>query len=184
MTRRVKQVIACALFAIGCGGASHTETTPTPPPPSTEAPSPPALFAGHGALVLRADAPRDQPPFYAEVSPEGIVTARCGATHLSDDGALSREGTEVARIVRVGDALGVEVSGRDLGWRIGNEAGDGAPARATMTTVSDTRFTAFAGTITPSGAQLPLIGFAPAEGNESFALAFLALVLVCDDLQP
>lgn len=178
--------IASLVLLAACGAAAHEErSTFEPPPPASTIADAPALFAGHGALVLQSEPSPTRPAFYAELAPDGAITGtRCGATRLTEDGRLEREGHVVAAITREGDGFGVHAGERDLGWRIGNEAISETQMRATMTTVSDTRYTAFAGTITPSGAQLPTISFDPPDGNESLALALFATLLVCDDVGP
>lgn len=172
-----------ALVALGCGSTpAHVAS----PPPETEvvvAPPPPP-FAGHGALTLRSVAPTRaaaitgaQPPLTAELLADGAVTGtRCGATRFTDEGALEREGTVVARVVRDGDALIVESGdGTALGWRIEASA---------LITRGETRFTIDAGRISPSDAELPAVNVAPATTPDTVALAFFAALLVCDDVGP
>lgn len=176
--------LACV---VGCGGspAPHEtaphETTPDearadPPPedPPLEAP----IFAGHGAVMLRSESARDEPPLYAELAASGAITGtRCSASRLTDDGVLERDGTPIARIVAERGGLSVQLpDGTPIGWRIVGQA---------LSTSGTTGFVATgSGQITaPGDPELPSVAFTP-PSEHTLALALFAALMVCDDVGP
>jgi hypothetical protein len=155
-----------------------------PTPPRVAAPSvehddasPAPIFASHGAVTLRSESTDAGAPFHAELSADGSITGtRCGATRLSDDGALEREGAVVARVVEQGDELAIlAADDRDTGWHI---AGD------VLSASGETRFHASATGIRADDPQLPTIAVDPPTTSPRVALALFAALLVCDDLGP
>lgn len=178
-----RHALVVALVLAGCGAAAPPVAdppSPSPPPPSTAAPP----FAHHGALALRSIASTDavaragtQAPLYVELEEDGtIVGARCGATRMSDEGVIEREGTPVARVVADDGGFAIVLAdGTASGLAI---AGD------TMTTSGATRSGLAEGRITPSDPELPAVEVVPPETEPTLALALLGLVLVCDDLGP
>jgi hypothetical protein len=157
---------------IGCGSAAPPVETP---PPATQADAPAPLFASHGPITLRSS-DTTRPPFVAELMADGTVTGtRCGATRLTDDGSLERDGTVVARVIEHGDALTVLAGDHDTAWRIEADV---------LTAGGVTRFTRSTSTITSSDPQLPSIAIDPPTAPSRLALGFFASLLVCDDAAP
>ncbi len=143
-----------------------------------------APFAGHGAFVLRSVPATDavaragtQAPLYVELDVDGsLVGARCGATRMTDDGALEREGELVARAVEADGGFAIVLpDGAASGLAI---------VGPTMTTSGPTQWVLESGRVTPSDAELPAVEVVPPDTEPTLALALLGLVLVCDDVGP
>ena len=174
-----RATLLASALTLACGAAPRPVETVHDEPASTAA-APPPIFATHGAVVLRSSPPSpsmSQPPLYAELAADGAITGtRCGATRLTNEGVLEREGEIIALVIGDSGALRVEnAAGRDLGWSI---------VGSTLRTGGDTRFVIASGVIAPTDPELPSIAVDPPATPDALALGLFATLLVCDDLAP